>query len=202
MANRRTRGKNMRAHDQDIKLNGSRLSDCLSTDSRSRTTNMPDAAQVQEAVVPSLTSSGFVASGTGPGSTEASSRLEDDARRLSDKSSSSNAEDMRVVVGSQLETWPIIPFTVVLRVMSLGRVVTRHKFNSRTKCSRYKCSRYKEKRVNTCNTKYMTIKSFLTTFHHPPDPVPQPPSFWMSAARWFIPTGSDCPNPAEGGAFL
>lgn len=94
MANSRTRGKNMRAHDQDIKLDGSRLSDCLSTDNRSRTTNMPDAAQVQAAVVPSLTSSGFVASGTGPGSTEASSRLED-ARRLPDKSSSSSAEDMR-----------------------------------------------------------------------------------------------------------
>jgi hypothetical protein len=55
---------------------------------------MPDAAQAQEAVVPSLRSSGFVASGTGPGSTEASSVLED-ARRLLDKSSSSIAEDMR-----------------------------------------------------------------------------------------------------------
>jgi len=55
---------------------------------------MPDAAQVQEAVVPSLESSGFVVSGTGPGSTEASSGLED-ARRLLDRSSSSTAEDMR-----------------------------------------------------------------------------------------------------------
>jgi hypothetical protein len=60
----------------------------------SRATNMPDAAQVQEAVMPSRKSSGFVASGTGPVSTEASSGLEG-ARRLSDKSSSSNAEDMR-----------------------------------------------------------------------------------------------------------
>lgn len=51
---------------------------------------MPDAAQVQEAVVPS---SGLVVSGTGLGFTEAPSGLED-ARRLLDKSSSSNAEDM------------------------------------------------------------------------------------------------------------
>lgn len=52
---------------------------------------MPDAAQVQEAVVPS---SGFVVSGSGPGFTEAPSGLED-ARRLLDKSSSSYADDMR-----------------------------------------------------------------------------------------------------------
>jgi hypothetical protein len=95
MAKRRMRGKNMRAHDQDIKLDF-KDQDCqmaYRTDSRT-TTNMPDAAQVQEAVVPSLKSSAFVVSGTGPGSTEASSELED-ARRLSDKSSSSTAEDMR-----------------------------------------------------------------------------------------------------------
>jgi hypothetical protein len=60
----------------------------------------------------------------------------------------------------------------------------------------------KKKRSTHAITKYMTIKSSLTTFHHPPDPVPQPPSFWMSAGRLFIPTGSVCPNPAEGGAFL
>ncbi len=58
---------------------------------------MPDAAQVQEVVVPSLKSSEFVVSGTGPGSTNASSGLED-ARRLLDKSSSSNSEDMREVM--------------------------------------------------------------------------------------------------------
>ena len=63
---------------------------------------MPDATQVQEAVVPS---SGFAVSGTGPGSTELSSELED-ARRLLDKSSSSNAEDMRE--WTNLKTWPII----------------------------------------------------------------------------------------------
>ena len=65
---------------------------------------MLDAAQVQEAVVPSLRSSVVVVSGTGPGSTEASSGLED-ARRLSDKSSSSNVEDMKEWCRSQLETW-------------------------------------------------------------------------------------------------
>ena len=63
-------------------------------DSRT-STNMLDATQVQEAVMPSLKSSGLVVvSGTGLGFTEASSGLED-ARRLSDKSSSSNAADMR-----------------------------------------------------------------------------------------------------------
>lgn len=73
MANSRMRGENMRAHDQD--------------------NMMPDAAQVQEAVVPSLKSSGIVVSGAGPESKEASGGLED-AGRLSDKSSSSNAEEI------------------------------------------------------------------------------------------------------------
>jgi hypothetical protein len=43
-------------------------------------------------------------------------------------------------------------------------------------------------------------KSSLTAIcpYHPPDPVPQPPSFWISVVRW---TGS-CPNPPEGGAVL
>ena len=90
----------------------------------------------------------------------------------------------------------------------MGEWVTRHIFNRRiTWNSRYKCSRYKERKEGVddkCDTiKYMTINSFLTTSHHPPDPAPQPPSFWMSADRCgFIPTGSGCPNPAEGGAFL
>ena len=71
---------------------------------------MPEAAQVHEAVVPSLRSSGF----TGRESTEASVSELEDARRLLDKSSSSNVEDMRVQGSGVLETWPII----LLRVMS------------------------------------------------------------------------------------
>jgi hypothetical protein len=55
---------------------------------------MPDAAHDQEAVVLSLTLSGYVASGTKSGSTEASSGLED-ARRMLDISTSSYCEDMR-----------------------------------------------------------------------------------------------------------
>lgn len=112
MAKSRIRGKNMRAHDQDNKLDqSSRLSDFLLNHPISRTsTNMPEAAQVHEAVVPSLRSSGF----TGRESTEASVSELEDARRLLDKSSSSNVEDMRVQGSGVLETWPII----LLRVMS------------------------------------------------------------------------------------
>jgi hypothetical protein len=95
MAKSRMRGKNMRAHDHDNKLD----QDCQnapSGDGRT-TTNMTDAAQDQEAVVLSLIFSGYVATDTKPGSTEASSGLED-ARGLLDISSSSNSEDMRGVI--------------------------------------------------------------------------------------------------------
>ena len=110
------RGENMRAHDQDIKLDQDSNGQ-IARRPIAALTNMPDAAQVQEVVVPSLISSGLVVSGTRLGSTEASISGLEDARRLLDKSSSSNAEDMRVqgsgVVGTQLETWRIriIPFT-------------------------------------------------------------------------------------------
>lgn len=56
---------------------------------------MPDAAQAQEPLLLSLEfSASVIPGGTKPGSTEASSGLED-ARRLLDISTSSNSEDMR-----------------------------------------------------------------------------------------------------------
>jgi hypothetical protein len=88
------------------------------TSSDSRTTNMPDAAQAQEAPVLSLKFSGFVVpSGTKSGPTEASSGLED-ARRLLDISTSSNSEDMRGGDTVQLALTRTVFIHLVLRVMS------------------------------------------------------------------------------------
>ena len=77
----------MRAHDHDNKLDQDRqnVHQVIAAP-----TNIPDAAQAQEAVVPSRK---LVSSGTESGSTEASGGLED-ARRLLDISSSSISEDM------------------------------------------------------------------------------------------------------------
>jgi len=138
MAKSRMRGKNMRTHDQDNKLGDQ--DGQIAHLPISRTTNMPDAAQVQEVVVPSLKSSGFVVSDTEPGSTEACSGLED-ARRLSDKSSSSKAEDMREWCSWQpipIETWWVMSWEGVTREIQMQQ------------------PGYKEKKADTCNTKYIS----------------------------------------------
>jgi hypothetical protein len=94
MANRRTRGTKMRAHDHANKLDrgvGFRMIR-MSLERWTRATNMVLAAQAQDAVVPSPDSSGCVR-GTGPPSGGATGGVED-GRSLLERGCSSRFEDM------------------------------------------------------------------------------------------------------------